>query len=61
MSTLGECSEYIVGCSIHQKDIMILVGELIDKIHRFYMENPNLLIYPNLLMISPHMNHDVPG
>ena len=31
MSTSGEYLEYIEGCSVHRGDIMIHVGEQVDK------------------------------
>ena len=46
MSTSGGYHEYIGGCSVHQGDIMIHVGERHDKI--------------DVLMISPRCTHGIP-
>ena len=56
MSTSGGYHEYIVGCSVHrrdvstlggcsvcQRDIMIHVGEQLDKILSISIENPDVL------------------
>ena len=46
MSTSGGCHEYIGGCSGHQRDIMIHVGEQLDKILSISIENPDVLNIP---------------
>ena len=38
MSTSGEYHEYIGGCSVHQKDIMMHVGEQLDKSFQFLLK-----------------------
>ena len=40
MSTSGEYHEYIEGCSVHQKDIMMQVGEQLDKSFQFLLKTP---------------------
>ena len=40
MSTLEGCHKYIRGCSVHRGDIMMHVGEQVDKILSIYIENP---------------------
>ena len=53
MSTLGGCSvhwgihdacggyhEYIEGCSAHQRDIMMHLGEQLDKSFQFLLKTP---------------------
>ena len=71
----GGYHEYIRGCSVHRRDIMIHVGEQLDKILSISIENsdvlniprcthdipPDLLMRsPDVLMVSPHMYHDIP-
>ena len=46
MSTLGGYHEYIGGCSVHWRGIMIHVGEQLDKILSISIENPNVLNIP---------------
>ena len=53
MSTSGGYHEYIGGCSVHQRDIMIHVGEQLDKILSISIENSDVLNIPDVLMISP--------
>ena len=67
MSTLGGYHEYIGGCLVHRRDIMIHVGEQLDKILSISIENPDvlnipnvLMISPDVLMISPRCTHDIP-
>ena len=60
MSTLGGYHEYIGGCLVHRRDIMIHVGEQLDKILSISIENPDVLNIPNVLMISPRCTHDIP-
>ena len=52
MSTSGDV-QYIRGCSVHQGDIMMHVGEQVDKILSISIENPDVLNIPDVLMISP--------
>ena len=67
-STSGGYHEYIGGCSVHRRDIMIHVGEQLDKILSISIENPNVLMIsprctehpPDVLMVSPTMYHDIP-
>ena len=74
MSTSREYHEYIEGCSVHRGDIMMHVGEQVDKSLSISIENPDvLMISPDVLMVSsdvlntpqcthgiPHMHHDIP-
>ena len=53
MSTSGGYHEYIGGCSVHQWDIMINVGEQLDKILSISIENSYVL---NI----PRCTHDIP-
>ena len=53
MST-GGYHECIRGCSVHRRDIMIHVGEQLDKILSISTENPDVL------MISPRCTHGIP-
>ena len=46
MSTSGGYHEYIGGCSVHQRDIMIHVGEQLDKILSISIENSDGLNIP---------------
>ena len=39
MSTSGGYHEYIGGCSVHWRDLMIHVGEQLDKILSISIEN----------------------
>ena len=45
MSTSGGC-EYIGGCSVHRRDIVIHVGEKLDKILSISIENPDVVNIP---------------
>ena len=36
----GEYHEYIGGCSVHQRDIMMHVGEQLDKSFQFLLKAP---------------------
>ena len=40
MSTSGGYHEYIRGCSVHRGDIMMNVGEQIDKSFQFLLKTP---------------------
>ena len=42
MNTLGGYHEYIRGCSVHRRDIMIHVGEQLDKILSISIESPDV-------------------
>ena len=53
MSTSGGYHEYIGGCSVHQGDIMIYVGEQVGKNLSISIENPDVL---NI----PRCTHDIP-
>ena len=55
MSTSGGYHEYIGGCSVHRRDIMIHVGEQLDKILSISMYQS-----PDVLMIFPRCTHDIP-
>ena len=46
MSTSGGYHEYIGGCSVHRRDIMIHVGEQLDKILSISIENSDVLNIP---------------
>ena len=46
MSTSGGYHEYIGECSVHRRDIMIHVGEQLDKILSISIENSNVLNIP---------------
>ena len=39
MSTSGDV-QYIGGCSVHRRDIMIHVGDQLDKIFQFLLKTP---------------------
>ena len=43
MSTSGGYHEYIRGCSVHRGDIMMHVGEQVDKSLSSSIENPDVL------------------
>ena len=44
---IGAYHEYIGGCSVHQRDIMMHVGEQLDKILSISIENSDvLMIFP---------------
>ena len=68
MSTLGGYHEYIGGCSVHWRDIMIHVGEQLHKILSISIENSDVLniplcthdIPPDVLMIFPRCTHGSP-
>ena len=51
----GGYHEYTGRCSVHQRDIMIHVGEQLDKILSISIENSDVLNIPDVLMISPPM------
>ena len=53
MSTSGGYHEYIGGCSVHQGDIMMQVGEQVGKNLSISSENPDVL---NI----PQCTHDIP-
>ena len=46
MSTSGGYHEYIGGCSVHRRNIMIHVGEQLDKILSISIENSAVLNIP---------------
>ena len=48
MSTSGGYHEYIGGCSVHWRDIMMHVGEQPVKILSISIENPNVLNIPHI-------------
>ena len=56
----GGYHEYIGGCSVHRRDIMIHVGEQLDKILSISIENSDVLNIPDVLMISPRCTHGIP-
>ena len=74
MSTSGGYHECIRGCSVHRRDIMIHVGEQLDKILSISIENsdvlniprcthgipPNVSLYPPDVMNIPRCTHDIP-
>ena len=60
MSTSGGYHEYIGGCSIHRRDIMIHVGEQLDKILSISIENSNVLNIPRCTHDIPRCTHDIP-
>ena len=43
MSTSGGYREYIGGCSVHRREIMIHVGEQLEKILSISIENSDVL------------------
>ena len=45
--------EYIGGCSVHRRDIMIHVGEQLDKILSISIENSDVLNIPRCTERSP--------
>ena len=50
----GGYHEYIGGYSVHQEDIMMYVGEQVDKSLSISIENLDvLMISPAVLMVSP--------
>ena len=53
MSTSEGYHEYVGGCSVHRRDIMIHVGEQLDKILSISIENSDVL---NI----PQCTHDIP-
>ena len=53
MMNVGGYHEYIGGCSVHRRDIMIHVGEQLDKILSISIENSDVL---NI----PRCTHDIP-
>ena len=59
---IGGYHEYIEGCLVHRRDIMMHVGgyydacgEQVDKILSISIENPEVLNIPDVLMISPNV------
>ena len=56
---IGGYHEYIGGCSVHQRDIMIHVGEQLHKILSISIENPDVL---NIHQCTEHprCSHDNP-
>ena len=53
MSTSGRYHEYIGGCSVHGRDIMIHVGEQLDKILSISIENSDVLNIPRFTEHPP--------
>ena len=53
MSTSGGCHEYNGRSSVHRRDIVIHVGEQLDKILSISIENSDVL---NI----PRYTHDIP-
>ena len=51
---MGGC-EYIGGCSVYWRDIMIHVGEQLDKILSISIENPDVPNIPQCTHGSPPM------
>ena len=49
---IGGYHEYIGGCSVHQRDIMIHVGEQLDKILSISVENSDVL---NISRCTEHL------
>ena len=49
---IGGYPEYIGGCSVHRRDIMIHVGEQLDKILSISIENSNVL---NISQCTEHL------
>ena len=60
MSTSGGYHEYIVECSVHPRDIMIHVGEQLDKILSISIENSDVLNIPRCTHDIPRCTHDIP-
>ena len=61
MSTSGGYHEYIGRCSVHRRDIMIHVGEQLDKILSISIENSDVLNIPRLYVLNiPRCTHDIP-
>ena len=60
MSTSGGYHEYIRGCSVHRRDIIIHVGEQLDKILSISIENSDVLNIPRCTHGIPHTYHDIP-
>ena len=57
---IGGYHEYIGGCSVHQRDIMIHMGEQFDKILSISIENSDILNIPRCTHGIPHTYHDIP-
>ena len=55
MMNVGGYHEYIRGCSVHQRDMMIHVGEQLDKILSISIENSNVLNIPLVYSWYPQM------
>ena len=53
MSALREYHEYIERCSVHQGDIIMHVGEQVDKAFQFILKTPMYRTSPDVLMIFP--------
>ena len=58
MSTSGGYLEYNRRSSVHRRDIMIHVGEQLDKI--LLITTPMYRTSPDVLMISPRYAHGIP-
>ena len=56
---IGGYHEYIRGCSVHRRDIMIHVGEQLDKILSISIENSDVLNIP-WCTEHPRCTHDIP-
>ena len=52
--------EYIGGCSVHRRDIMIHVGEQLDKIISISIDNSDVLNIPRCTHDIPRCTHDIP-
>ena len=57
---IGEYREYIGRCSVHRRDIMIHVGEQLDKILSISIENSDVLNIPRCTDDIPQCTHNIP-
>ena len=64
-----EGAQYLGGCSVPWRDIMSTVGDIMINVgdilstvggNLLLFEYPTVLNTPTVLMISPHMYHDIP-
>ena len=60
MSTSGVYHEYIRGCSVHWGDIMMHVGEQVDRSLSSSIENPDVLNISQCAHDIPRCTHDIP-
>ena len=60
MSTSGGCQGYNGRSSVHWRDIMIHVGEQLDKILSISIENSDVLNIPRYTHDIPWYTHDIP-